>query len=84
MQIPADHATRGSYLETEFELFERNDMRLYHHVNGLFVLFLSKRHPVHEHPLRASARLVYTEATKGILTGGIFPFALLFGRSLIG
>ncbi len=67
MRIPADHATRRSYLETEFQLFERADMRLYHHVNGLFVLFLSRHHPLREHPLRATARLVYTEATRGIL-----------------
>jgi hypothetical protein len=67
MSVPSDHATRRSYLETEFELFERADMRLYHHVNGLFVLFLAKQHPLYEHPLRASAKLVYTKSTLGIL-----------------
>ena len=68
MRIPDDFQTRGSYLETEFELFHRADLRLYHHVNGLFVLFLARDHPVFAHPLRASARLVYTEATKRILS----------------
>ena len=57
----ADWATRGTYLTTEFECFERDGLRFYHHVNGLFLLFLSKSHPLHEHPQRASLKLQYTD-----------------------
>ena len=58
IRVPGDWTTRKAYLETEFELFERAGLRYYHHVNGLFILFLSKTHPVLSHPQRATAQLV--------------------------
>ena len=67
IRVPADWSTRKSYLETEFELFERAGLRYYHHVNGLFILFLSKTHPLFSHPQRATAQLVYSEASRKIL-----------------
>jgi hypothetical protein len=67
IRVPADWATRKAYLETDFELFERAGLRYYHHVNGLFVLFLAKTHPLFSHPQRETAQLVYTEASRKIL-----------------
>ena len=59
--IPHDWQTRGTYLTTEFECFERDHVRFFHHVNGLFTLFLAQSHPLYSHPLKASAKLVYGE-----------------------
>jgi hypothetical protein len=61
MQIPADWETRGTFKDTEFEVFERNDMSFLHHVNGLFVLYLQKTHPLFSSPLKDSVKLTYTK-----------------------
>ncbi len=66
LAVPADWATRKPYLETEFELFERDNLRFYHHVNGLFLLFVGRQHPVLSHPLAHTARVSFTEATRKI------------------
>ena len=67
IRVPADWATRGDFLATEFACFERHDLRYYRHVNGLFVVFLSRTHPLHDHPLRHTARCVFTEHATKIL-----------------
>ncbi len=67
IRVPTDWTSRKAYLDTEFELFERAGLRYYHHVNGLFVLYLSKTHELFRHPLRETAQLVYTEASRKIL-----------------
>lgn len=62
MALPADWRERKSYLDTDFDSFAAQDgqLRLYHHVNSLFLLYLSPAHPLHAHPLRDSVRFVYT------------------------
>ncbi len=65
MRLPDDWATRKPYMETDFESFpgQGGTLRLLHHVNSLFLLFLSPTHPVFAHTLRDTAKLEYTGAS---------------------
>ncbi len=61
--------SRKPYLETDFERFPGQGglLRLYHHANSLFVVYLAEDHPLLTHPLRESLKMVYTDATLAIL-----------------
>lgn len=58
--VPVDWQQRGTFLQTDFELLERDGLRFYHHVNGLFVVFLGPSHPLLQHPSRQTLQLQFT------------------------
>lgn len=71
MSVPPDWATRPTQLQTGYECFERDGLRFYHHVNGLFILFLSRTHPVLQHERRDSLAVDYTtEARRSMRVEG--------------